>query len=129
MEQSFLEFVVWELLRQYGLAAQATEAIAFRVDRTETGGLAFGLLLHHRPDDSDERERRDAVRAFEEVMRPCVDRGVPGASWVGNVVDERQYCLTVPFPRGAGVRLVFGLIVRAAVDRAAREKLDSLLRR
>jgi hypothetical protein len=129
MDRDFLEFVVWTFLRQYALAAEAKEVIAFRVGRSERGALTLDLLVHFRPDDTDEQTRDTAIHTFEAIMRTCLDAGMPGAQWIGNVRDENQYCLTVPFPGTGEARFAFGLIVGAADQRAARAKLESLLRR
>jgi hypothetical protein len=142
----FAAFVVRTFLYQYALAADATEAAAFRVDRSSGGGRGgpgrLRVLAHLSGDDQgaggDDERRREAIRAFEAIVAPCLE-GKPGAIEVGPAWEPRdpgpapgagpQYCLVVPFPRHEPARLVFCLITRAPRPAAARAVLHELLGR
>ena len=123
----FSDWLIHQFLQNCARRVNATEAFACLIDRSR---LATGLLqwaAHIRPDDSTEQTRRTAREAFEQIARPCIEQGKPGAIDVGAPdPGDPQLCLVVPFPPNREIRLIFGLIIRAPNEPTARAKLNTL---
>ena len=124
----FTQWLIQCFLTNAACRAGATEAAAFVVDRDRFASGLLRPVTHVRHDDSDQRTRENAIRAFEDIALPCVRQGKAGAIDVGNPDESgnAQFCLVVPFPPDREARLVFCLIVRARSEPRAREALNAL---
>ena len=62
-------------------------------------GLVLRPIAHLRPDDSDADTRAAAMKAFQEIVAPCVQQGKDGAIEVGAPdAGEPQYCVVPAGP-------------------------------
>jgi hypothetical protein len=102
--------------RMCGIAAsvEATEMAVFSAARG-MGGLDLRNVLHVRADDATDEERADAVRAFQDLVRPCVADGKNGVFLVNEASDERgrlQYCLVTVSRQADAITGAVAFIVR-----------------
>jgi hypothetical protein len=90
-------------------------------------GLVLRPIAHLRPDDSDAQTRAAALRAFQEIIAPCVQQGKDGAIEVGAPdAGEPQYCL-VTLLRSEGLVVAAAAVITRARDvERARQRLTSM---
>src|SRR3954462_12533186 len=77
-----------DLLQTMAVVVAGTEAAGFLIERGQTPGAEgrpahppIGLrpIAHIRPDDSDADTRAAAIKAFQEILAPCIQQGKDGA--------------------------------------------------
>jgi hypothetical protein len=130
--RDFTETVVRIFLGLYGQSVQATESVAYRVERESGLAPRLHLITHIRPGECDEATRRFALTLFERWATACAKSGKPAMIEAGMPPAPAQFvqfCLIVPIPNAPSAPLLFALIVNAAGLDEARGKLDTLLRR
>jgi hypothetical protein len=90
-------------------------------------GLVLRPIAHLRPDDSNAETRAAALRAFQEIIAPCVQQGKDGAIEVGAPdAGEPQYCL-VTLLRSEGLVVAAAAVITRARDvERARQRLTSM---
>jgi hypothetical protein len=90
-------------------------------------GITLRPIAHLRPDDSDADTRNAAIRAFQEIVAPCVQQGKDGAIEVGAPdAGEPQYCL-VTLLRSEGMVVAAAAVITRARDlERARQRLTSM---
>lgn len=118
---------VADLLSTQAMVVAGTEAAAFMVEPAQE---SFGLrpVAHLRPDDASEEVRSAAIKAFIQLVRPCVEQNREGAFEVGAADDagEMQYCLaTVLRNQGEAVG-VTAVVTRCRNMDRAKQRLASL---
>src|SRR5580704_3538374 len=69
---------VTELITTQATTVAGTEAAGFTIERRE-GSPTLHLLGHIRPDQSTAEIREAAVKAFIDLIKPCVREGKDGA--------------------------------------------------
>src|SRR5947209_8170460 len=85
-----------DLLNTMAVVVAGTEAAGFVIERGGENGQETSLrpIAHLRPDESDQDTRAAAVKAFQEIIAPCVQQNKDGAIEVGSPDGgEPQYCL------------------------------------
>jgi hypothetical protein len=93
------EFVTW-YLRQAAVLTRSTEAAAFSI-HSDGGAPRFECISHLRPGSSSNAVREAAIKAFVELVIPCVKEDKNGViELTGNAparlqFDTPQYCLVV----------------------------------
>ena len=117
-----------DLLIRLAVLVGATEAAGFQMRESSPSSLK---LLHHiRPDESSLEVRAAAVKAFEDIVLPCVEQAKEGAIEVEEcrVPDKgAQYCLVTLTRDAEDVpRAVSAFIVRCRDQREARQRLRLL---
>ena len=115
-----------DLLTTQAVVVAGTEACAFLVERQ---GDKFGLrLIHHiRPDDSDEATRQNAVRAFQNIIQPCVAQRKDGAIEVGSPDGgDSQFCLVTVLRNEGEVVAASAVITRCRDMERAKQRLTSM---
>lgn len=92
-----------------------------------TVGLALRPIAHLRPDDSDAETRAAAIKAFQEIVLPCVQQNKDGAIEVGSPDGgEPQFCL-VTLLRSEGMTVAAAAVITRARDlERARQRLTSM---
>src|SRR3954454_21345954 len=84
-----------DLLGTMAVTVAGTEAAGFLIERGEApeqSGLR--VVTHIRPDDSDDDVRQAAIKAFQEIVVPCIQQNKDGAIEVGPPDEgEPQFCL------------------------------------
>jgi biotin carboxyl carrier protein len=122
-----------DLLGTMAVTVAGTEAAGFLIeqgqpqqgDGTEQNPLR--VITHIRPDDSDEEVRAAAIKAFQEIVIPCIQQNKDGAIEVGTPDDgEPQFCL-VTLLRNEGMAVaVAAVITRCRDQERARQRLMSM---
>src|SRR6185437_4027918 len=94
----------------------------------ETGQeMVLRPIAHLRPDDSNQEIRVAAIKAFQEIIGPCVQQGKDGAIEVGAPdAGEPQYCLVTLLRSEANIVAVAAVITRARDVERARQRLTSM---
>jgi multidrug efflux pump subunit AcrA (membrane-fusion protein) len=120
--QTFLK----DLLTTQAVLVAGTEACAFLVERQEEK-VGLRLISHVRPDESDAETRQAAIRAFQNIVRPCVEQGKDGAIEVGAPDDgDAQYCLVTILRNEGAVVAVSAVITRCRDMDRAKQRLTSM---
>lgn len=115
-----------DLLITQATVVAGTEAAAFIVERQ---GDKFGLrLIHHiRPDESDPETRANAVRAFQNIIQPCVAQRKDGAIEVGSPDGgDAQFCLVTVLRNEGEVVAASAVITRCRDMERAKQRLTSM---
>jgi hypothetical protein len=128
-DSDFSRVLYHDLIVRLAVLVGASEAAGFEVLEVSPN-VSLRLLEHVRPDKSSSETRAAAVKAFEEIVLRCVEKGKEGAMLITD--SERpgqgaQYCL-VTLTRDADRRLraVSAFIVRCANQGEARQRLQML---
>jgi multidrug resistance efflux pump len=96
---------------------------------TVVGGKQLRVLAHVRPDTSTPDVREAAVRAFIELVKPCVKEGKDGAIEIGAgdaYQPESQYCLITLLRAEGNAVAVSAVITRCMNQERARQRLTSM---
>jgi multidrug resistance efflux pump len=118
-----------DLLTTMAVVVAGTEAAGFVVERGGEGGqdLILRPVAHLRPDDSSQELRDAAIKAFQEIIAPCVQQGKDGAIEVGAPdAGEPQYCLVTLLRSDAVIVAATAVITRARDVERARQRLTSM---
>jgi hypothetical protein len=95
-EDDFAAVVFHDMIHRSAIMVGATEAAGFRVYGADTNAPRLEKIVHIRPGDASEEVREAALKAFKEIILPCVLKRKPyGAIVVGGSSDAKgeQYCL------------------------------------
>src|ERR1700712_398891 len=87
---------VRDLITTQATTVVGTEAVGFLIEDGGEGEKSLRLLAHVRPDNSAKDVRDAAIKAFIELVKPCIAEGKDGAIAIGNgdaYQPESQYCL------------------------------------
>src|SRR5688572_477951 len=90
-----------DLLGTMAVTVAGTEAAGFLIEQgqapapgSEEAQAGLRVITHIRPDDSDDEVRAAAIKAFQEIVVPCIQQNKDGAIEVGTPDDgEPQFCL------------------------------------
>ena len=84
-------------------------------------------IAHLRPDDSDAPTRAAAIKAFQEIVAPCVEQNKDGAVEVGSPDEgEPQFCLITLLRTEGQLIAVTAVITRCRDVERARQRLMSM---
>jgi len=115
-----------DLLTTQAVLVAGTEAAAFLVER-QGEELALRVVAHIRPDDSDAETRAQAVRAFQNIIQPCVVQSKDGAIEVGSPDGgDAQYCLVTVLRNEGVVVAVSAVVTRCRDMERAKQRLTSM---
>src|SRR5215218_6340388 len=117
-----------DLLTTQAVVVAGTEAAGFLLEKAESG---FGLkpIAHIRPDQSDNETRQAALKAFTEIISPCIQQNKDGAIEVGpsNAGDvEPQFCLVTLLRNEGEVVAASAVITRCRDQERAQQRLTSM---
>ena len=119
---------VQDLITTQATTVVGTEAIAFLI---EGGGdkAQLRLLAHVRPDNSSADVREAAIKAFLELVKPCVKEGKDGAMEIASgdaYQPESQYCLITLLRAEGKAVAVSAVITRCMNIERAKQRLTSM---
>ena len=120
---------VRDLITTQATTVVGTEAVGFLIEDAGEGEKALRLLAHVRPDNSAKDVRDAAIKAFIELVKPCIAEGKDGAIAIGNgdaYQPESQYCLVTILRAEGQAVAVSAVITRCMNDERARQRLTSM---
>jgi RND family efflux transporter MFP subunit len=117
-----------DLLGTMAVTVAGTEAAGFLIERGEKPDQAgLRVITHIRPDDSDDEIRQAAIRAFTEIIVPCIQQNKDGAIEVGSPDEgEPQFCLVTMLRNEGQAVAVAAVITRCRDQERARQRLMSM---
>jgi hypothetical protein len=119
-----------DLITTQATTVVGTEAAGFLIEQGEDGGPGFRLLSHIRPDTSTREVRDAAIKAFLDLIKPCVQEGKDGAIELGNPNEvyqpEMQYCLVTLLRAEGKPVAVSAVITRCMNLDRAKQRLQSM---
>ncbi len=117
-----------DLITVQAVMVVGTEAAGFVVEPHPEKGFDLKPVVHIRPDNSAEDVRNQAMQAFLEIVRPCVQQGQDGAIQIGATEDqiEPQFCLVTLLRSDANVVAVSAVITRCRDVNRAKQRLESM---
>jgi multidrug efflux pump subunit AcrA (membrane-fusion protein) len=117
-----------DLITTQAVVVAGTEAAGFVLENDGTGKISLKAVCHLRPDDSDANTRAAALRAFQEIVGPCVEKGQDGAIEVGPPGEsiEPQFCLVTLLRAEGNVVAVSAVITRCRDLERAMQRLQSM---
>jgi multidrug resistance efflux pump len=129
LEARDLPMFLTDLIRTQATTVAGTEAAGFLIERGQEG-ISFRLLAHLRQDNSTREIREAAVKAFTELVTPCVSEGKNGAIELPSPNEiyqpEKQYCLVTILRANGQAVAVSAVITRCMnIDRAS-QRLQSM---
>jgi multidrug efflux pump subunit AcrA (membrane-fusion protein) len=84
-------------------------------------------VTHIRPDESDDEVRQAAIRAFQEIIVPCIQQNKDGAIDVGSPDEgEPQFCLVTLLRNEGNAVAVAAVITRCRDQDRAKQRLMSM---
>jgi hypothetical protein len=120
---------VTDLITTQATTVAGTEAAGFLIERGPEGSN-FRLLAHIRPDQSTKEIREAAIKAFMDLIKPCVTQGVDGAIELSNPTEvyqpESQYCLVTILRAEGQAVAVSAVITRCMNLDRAKQRLQSM---
>lgn len=120
---------VRDLITTQATTVVGTEAVGFLIEDGGDGEKSLRLLAHVRPDNSAKDVRDAAIKAFIELVKPCIKEGKDGAIAIGNgdaYQPESQYCLVTILRAEGQAVAVSAVITRCMNDERARQRLTSM---
>ncbi|HEY2586049.1 MAG TPA: HlyD family efflux transporter periplasmic adaptor subunit [Tepidisphaeraceae bacterium] len=118
-----------ELITTQATTVAGTEAAGFIIDRNGEG-FGFRPIAHVRPDASTPEVREAALKAFMELIKPCVTGGKDGAIELSNPSEvyqpETQYCLVTILRAEGQAVAVSAVITRCMNLDRAKQRLQSM---
>jgi multidrug resistance efflux pump len=118
-----------DLITTQATTVAGTEAVGFLIERTPEG-FNFRLLAHVRPDQSTKEIRDAAVKAFADLIKPCVQESKDGAIELSPPTEmyqsESQYCLVTLLRAEGQTVAVSAVITRCMNLDRAKQRLQSM---
>jgi multidrug resistance efflux pump len=118
-----------DLITAQATTVSGTEAAGFTLESDGKGGMRLVNVAHVRHDDSSEEVRANAIKAFAEIVKPCLQRGMDGAIKVGGATPEQpepQFCLVTLLRGENEVQAVSAVIARCRTEELAQQRLESM---
>jgi multidrug resistance efflux pump len=129
LDAANLQVFVQDLITMQATTVVGTEAAGFVIERGAEG-LGFRLLAHIRPDQSSREVREAAIKAFMDLIRPCVVEGKDGAIELSNPGEvyqpEAQFCLVTLLRAEGQAVAVSAVITRCMNLERAKQRLVSM---
>lgn len=116
-----------DLLTTQAVVVAGTEAAGFAVERKEQG-IGLRPIAHIRPDESTAETREAAIKAFQEILKPCVAQGKDGAIEIsaGDNAPEPQFCLVTLLRKDGEIVAASAVITRCRNTERAQQRLMSM---
>jgi len=116
-----------DLLGTMAVTVAGTEAAGFLIERGEAEQMGLRVITHIRPDESDDDVRAAAIKAFTEIIVPCIQQNKDGAIEVGSPDEgEPQFCLVTLLRNEGAAVAVAAVITRCRDQERARQRLMSM---
>lgn len=118
-----------ELIRTQATTVAGTEAAGFLIERNAEN-VGFRPIAHVRDDNSPQEVREAALKAFMELIKPCIRDGKDGAIELQNPAEvyqpEVQYCLVTILRAEGQAVAVSAVITRCMNLDRAKQRLQSM---
>ena len=116
-----------DLLTTQAVTVAGTEAAGFLIERNGDQA-SLRPIAHIRPDQSSPEVRAQALAAFQDLIRPCVEQNRDGAIEVSAAQDggEAQYCLITLLRADGEVVGVSSVVTRCMNLERAKQRLMSM---
>jgi hypothetical protein len=117
-----------DLLTTQAVTVAGTEAAGFLLERQGADQANLRPIAHIRPDQSAPEVRAQAIAAFQDLIKPCVEQGRDGAIEVAPSADgqEGQFCLITLLRAEGEIVAVSAVITRCINVERARQRLMSM---
>lgn len=117
-----------DLLGTMAVTVAGTEAAGFLIEQGPTPEqTGLRVVTHIRPDESDDEVRAAAIKAFQEIVVPCIQQNKDGAIEVGSPDEgEPQFCLVTLLRNEGSAVAVAAVITRCRDQERARQRLMSM---
>jgi biotin carboxyl carrier protein len=118
-----------DLLMAQAVHVAGTEAACFMIEPGQQENEAILRLVHHiRPDQSTPEVRQQAIEAFQEIVKPCVQQNKDGAIEVGPADGggDMQFCLVTLLRSEGNIVAVSAVITRCLDGERAKQRLSSM---
>src|SRR4051812_546226 len=116
-----------DLLGTMAVTVAGTEAAGFTIERGEGDQMGLRVITHIRPDEWDDEVRAAAIKAFTEIIVPCIQQNKDGAIEVGSPDEgEPQFCLVTLLRNEGQAVAVAAVITRCRDQERARQRLMSM---
>ena len=127
MDAPNLPAFINDLIYTQAQTVAGTEAAGFLIERNEEGPV-LRLLGHLRPDESSREVREAAVKAFMQLIMPCIKEGKDGALEIqaDPYASEIQYCLVTLLRSEGQAVAVSAVITRCMNLDRAKQRLTSM---
>lgn len=114
-----------DLLTTQAVTVAGTEAAGFLLERTGQDSANLRPIAHIRPDQSAPEVRAQAIAAFQDLIKPCIEQQRDGAIEVGQPQDgsEAQYCLITLLRAEGEIVAVSAVVTRCRDLDRARQRL------
>jgi len=128
MDAPSLPAFINDLLFTQAQTVAGTEAAGFLIERGDEEGFNLRQIAHIRPDNANAETRAAAIKAFLDLVKPCVTQGKDGAIELNTPADlhEAQYCLVTLLRSDGQVVAVSAVITRCLNLERARQRLQSM---
>lgn len=121
---------IHDLVTTQVVTVAGTEAAAFLIepDGTPSNKAELKQIAHIRPDQSTDEVRAAAIRAFRDVIGPCVEQGKDGAFEVSpaDATGESAFCLVTLLRAEGKLMAASAVVTRCAGNERARQRLMSM---
>jgi len=117
-----------DLLTTQAVTVAGTEAAGFLLERNGEQAT-LRPIAHIRPDQSAPEVRAQAIAAFQDLIKPCVEQGRDGAIEVSAASEEggeAQYCLITLLRADGEIVGVSAVITRCINLERAKQRLMSM---
>jgi biotin carboxyl carrier protein len=125
-----------DLLMAQAVHVAGTEAACFMIEaqpsqeNSAEQEATLRLVDHIRPDSSAPEVRQQAIQAFQEIVRPCVEQNKDGAIEIGGggpeMGGETQFCLVTLLRSEGNIVAVSAVITRCLDGERAKQRLMSM---
>ncbi|HWB52878.1 MAG TPA: HlyD family efflux transporter periplasmic adaptor subunit [Tepidisphaeraceae bacterium] len=115
-----------DLITAQAVSVAGTEAVGFLLEKKEQE-VMLKLLAHVRPDGAAENVRQQAIGAFQELVKPCLEQQKDGAIEVGPAGEgETQFCLVTLLRSDTTIIGVSAVITKCLDTERAKQRLMSM---
>jgi HlyD family secretion protein/Biotin-lipoyl like len=115
-----------DLITAQALSVAGTEAVGFMLEKKEQE-VFLKLMAHLRPDGAAQDVRQQAIGAFQNLIKPCMDQQRDGAIEVGPAGGgELQFCLVTLLRSETTIVGVSAVITKCLDMERAKQRLMSM---
>ncbi len=118
-----------DLITTQAVVVAGTEAAGFLLEQgDEPGSMRLKTIAHIRPDNSAPDVREQALRAFQEIVTPCIEQQKNGAILIEGTEGggEPQFCLVTRLLNEGQMVACSAVITRCRNQDAAQQRLMSM---
>ncbi len=116
-----------DLVYTQAVVIAGTEAAAFLLHVNEKNEGSLENVAHIRPDASNEEAKKNALKAFSDIIAQCINEGRDGIVQVSDDMDltvEPQFCLVTLLRAEGRIVAATSVITRCRDQARAQQRLD-----